>query len=140
VGLKGLLVMTYSKILSMCAAIAVTAGGLTAMSPSASAKDRPVVVVAPSDVITRRVSYTDLNLAIRSDEKTLTRRVGSAVRWVCEEALGNARDFYAEMQCRDVSWDLARPQMKRAVQRAHDFAAAGSSPIAAEAIVLASAK
>lgn len=128
--------MSYSKILSMCAALAVTAGGLSVMIPLAEAKERPVVVVAPADVITRRVSYADLNLASRSGEKLLNRRVGSAVRSVCNEAVGNS-DFYGELRCQSVAWHGARPQIRRAVQRALDIAATGSSPIAVVAITLA---
>ena len=129
--------MTHCKILSMLAAVAVTAGGLIAMAPAASAKDRPVVVVAPLDVPTRRVSYVDLNLTTPAGEKLLNRRVASAVRSVCNEARGISSDFYATIACRDGAWDGARPQMKRAVRRAHDFAATGSPLIAVGVIVLA---
>ena len=129
--------MTYSKILSLCAALAVTAGGLVAISPPASAQGRPVVVLAPADVPTRRVGYADLNLATSSGEKMLNRRVGQAVRSVCKEAIGNAFDFYGTIECRDFAWDGARPQMKRAIRRAHEIAATGSPPIAVTAIVFA---
>lgn len=129
--------MTYSKIISLCAAIAVTAGGLVAISPAVSAQARPVVVLAPPDVPTRRVGYADLNLATSSGEKMLDRRVGQAVRSVCNEAIGNGFDFYGMIECRDFAWDGARPQMNRAIRRAHEIAATGSSPIAATAIVLA---
>jgi UrcA family protein len=132
--------MTYSKILSMIAAVAVTAGGLIAVTPPASAKDRPVVVVAPLDLPTRRVSYIDLNLATPAGEKLLNRRVASAVRSVCNEANGISMDFYTTIACRDVAWDEARPQMKRAMQQAHEFAANGSTLTAVQAIVLVASK
>ena len=132
--------MTYSKILSMCAAVAVTAAGLIAMTPAASAQERPVVVVAPTDIPTRRVSYVDLNLATSSGEKMLNHRVGNAVRSVCKESTGNTLDLYGTIACRDFAWDGARPQMKRAVRRAQEIAATGSSSIAVAAIVLAAHK
>ncbi|MDP9421652.1 MAG: UrcA family protein [Pseudomonadota bacterium] len=111
-----------------------------AMAPAASAKERPVVVVAPADIPTRRVGYADLNLATSTGEKTLNHRVAGAVRSVCKEAVGNAFDFYGMIECRDFAWDGARPQMKRAVRRAQDIAATGSSSIAVAAIVLAAHK
>ena len=132
--------MIYSKILSMLAAIAVTTGGFIAVTPAASAKDQPVVVVAPLDLPTRRVSYVDLNLATSAGEKLLNRRVASAVRSVCHEANGSSSDFYITMACRDDAWDGARPQMKRAVQRAYDVAATGSPLVAVQAIVLTVSK
>ena len=129
--------MTYSKITSLCVALAVTAGGLFAVGPPASAQGRPVVVLAPPDIPTRRVGYADLNLGTSSGEKMLNRRVGQAVRSVCKEAIGNNFDFHGTIECRDFAWDGALPQMKRAIRRAHEIAAGQTPPIAATAIVLA---
>jgi UrcA family protein len=102
--------MTYGKPLSVFAAVAMTAGGLIAMPSAASAKEGPVVVVAPQDLPTRRVSIVDLNLATAAGEKMLNRRVASAVRSVCDEADGSSSDFYSTFACRDVAWNGARPQ------------------------------
>ena len=130
--------MTYSKIFSMCAALAATMGGLVVMAPSASAKERPVVVVAPeTEAPTRRVSYTNLNLATTAGEKMLYHRVGQAVRVVCNESVGSSPSFYAEVACQDFAWKGARPQIKRAVQRASEIAANGSSLMAVQAITIA---
>ena len=133
--------MTQGKLFSMCAALAITAGGLLVMAPSASAVERPVVVVAPeTDVPTRRVSYADLNLAALAGEKMLYRRVGQAVRSVCSESVDHSSDFYAEMACRDFAWAGAQPQIKLAVKRATEIAANGSSLIAVQAITIAVSK
>ena len=130
--------MTYSKIFSMFAALAVSTGGLIAITPSASAKDQPLVVFAPPDAPTRRVSYADLNLTSQAAEKMLYRRVAGAVRSVCNEATGPFSDFNETTACRDFAWDGARPQINRAVARAHEYAANGSTTVVAvQAIVLA---
>ena len=129
--------MIYGKLLSMCAAVALTAGGLLVMAPSASGREEPVVVEGPSDRLpTTRVSYADLNLATMAGEKTLNHRVAGAVSTVCEEA-SLASDIYAEPACRRFAWTGARPQIAQAVQRAHDIALTGSSTIAATAITIA---
>jgi UrcA family protein len=120
----------------MFAALAVTAGGLIAIMPPASAKEQPLVVYAPPDLPTRRVSYVDLNLTTPTGEKMLNRRVAGAVRSVCNEATGPTLNFYATNACRDVAWDGARPQIKRAVLRAHEMAANNSSLISTQAILL----
>lgn len=130
--------MTYSKILSMVAAVAVTTGGLIAIIPTASAKERPVVVLGPVDEVpTRRVSFVDLNLATPAGEKSLYRRVANAVRSVCYEATGPMAGFYETNACRGYAWDGARPQMKRAMLRAQELAAGGSTAVSIQAIVLA---
>ena len=133
--------MTYQKTLAMLAAVAMTAGGLAAMSPSAAAKGRQIVVTAPSDELVRHVSYADLNLASVDGQTTLNGRVDGAVADLCSEATGardgNARLAVAIRFCAIGAWDGARPQIARAVQRARDIAATGSSTIAATAIVIA---
>lgn len=130
--------MTYNKILSMCAALALTAGGLFAMTPAAVARERPVVVIAPaSDLPTRRVSYADLNLASLAGEKTLLTRVSRAVKWVCMESVGPSPLYYAEQGCRSYAWRGARPQIDRAMQRHREIASTGTSLIAVAAISIA---
>lgn len=132
--------MIYAKIVSLCVATAITAGGLLIFSPQASAR-QPIVVTAPeSDLVVRRVSYADLNLASASGEKRLNRRVGSAITSLCIEAVGpdthNLGSTIANMKCARGAWAGARPQIARAVERAQQIAATGSSTIAATAIVL----
>ena len=130
--------MTYGKIFAMCAAMTVTAGGLFAMTPPASAAESTLVVTAPDEALpTRRVSYADLNLASRVGEKTLHRRVGKAVTSVCDEAVGPSANYYVEMSCRSFAWNGARPQMNLAVKRAQEISLNGISLIAVTAIHIA---
>lgn len=131
--------MTYSKLLSLGAAFAITAMGLVAVATPASAKQgKPVIVSARvSDLPTRRVSYADLNLATLDGEKTLNRRVAGAVRSVCEESTGPLPGFYANSRCRRFAWSGAKPQIARAIERSRQIAATGTSNIAAVAITIA---
>ena len=133
--------MNYGKLLSMCAAVALTAGGLVVLSPPALGKEKPVVVVAPVDQApTRRISYADLDLASLAGETTLNRRVRGAVSSVCNEAVGPSPVLYAEQACRKFAWSGARPQIADAVQRARDIASRGFSPIAATSITIVTPK
>ena len=122
----------------MSAAVMVAAASLFVVASPAFG--RPIVVTAPSDVITRHVSYADLNLATAPGEKTLYRRVGGAVSDVCDEAVGGdngSTEYRFSMhRCSGEAWDGARPQILRAVHRARDIASTGSSSIAAAAIVI----
>jgi UrcA family protein len=99
-----------------------------------------VVVVAPSDIVTRHISYADLNLAATAGERTLNRRVSGAVSGLCLEALGGrdtSLEFkYSMINCSTATWGQARPQVALAVQRARDIASSGTSPIAAAAITV----
>jgi UrcA family protein len=126
--------MKYPKAFSLCAAIAVTA------TTPAFARSAPVFVIAPTDVVTRHISYADLNLASVSGERTLERRVGTAVSDLCLDATGGndgSPKFKLSMiRCSGEAWNGARPQMARAVQRARDIAATGSSAIAATALTI----
>jgi UrcA family protein len=133
--------MTCAKIVSLCVATAITAGGFFVVSPPASAR-QPIVVTGPSreDIVVRRVSFADLNLASTSGEKTLNHRVGGAVTSLCIEAVGpdtrSLSSTIANMRCTRQAWDGARPQIASAVQRAREIAATGSSAIAATAITI----
>lgn len=128
--------MPYTRTISLCAAFAITGVGLVAMTTPAFGRDQPVVVQGPSEyVITKRVSYADLNLASASGERTLNRRVGDAVTSVCDEANPNAMMFIIN-GCQKASWNDARPQIARAVQRAREIAMTGHSSIAAAAITI----
>lgn len=133
--------MGYAKLISMCAAVAITAAGVFVMAPQASGKSRPIFVTGQSEVITRHVSYADLNLASAPGQMTLNRRVGGAVNGVCSEALGGDDGSVATkiwtQRCHATAWDGARPQIARAIQRAREIAFTGSSTLAATAIVIA---
>lgn len=129
--------MRYSRLLSMVAAMTITATGLILVAPPAFGEP-PMVVVAPSDVITRHINYADLNLASAEGEATLNGRVSSTVGSLCDEAVGandrSLRSTIAMKQCVTVAWYQARPQISQAVLRAHDIASTGISAIAASAI------
>lgn len=128
----------HGKLASISSTVAIALVGLAVATPAFG--QTPVVVVVPSDVVTRQINHADLNLAAAAGERTLKHRVSGAVSGLCSEALGG-RDAgfafkYSMIECRTVAWDQARPQMARAVQRARDIASTGTSPIAASAITV----
>lgn len=126
-------------ILSSFTAAALGAGGLF-LPTSATAKDSPVLVTAPTELVVRHVSYADLDLALPAGVTTLNDRVNFAIGDVCTEAnLGDSGSFGFKagmMRCSNHAWNDARPQIARAVQRAEDIASTGSSQIAAAAITI----
>ena len=128
--------MPYARTLSLCAAFAITGAGLMVFAAPSHARDRPIVVEGqPSNVIAKRVSFADLNLASVQGEKTLYRRVNNAVGWVCRQAVPTPI-LYERQGCSSASWEAAAPQLDRAVQRAREMAANGSSSIAATSITI----
>jgi UrcA family protein len=133
--------MEYNKIISACAAVAIAVGGVTLLAPPASGKARPVVVTGKTNIITSRISFRDLNLALAAGELTLDRRVRGAIGGLCAEATGGYDGSFltamAERQCRSSAWGQARPQIARAVLRANQIASTGTSTIAAAGIVIA---
>lgn len=133
--------MRKLQTLSMLAAAGVTIGGLFLPFTSATAKDVPLVVTAPpetSNLIVRRVSYADLDLALQDGRATLHDRVGFAIGDVCSEANlfdnGSPEFKSGVMKCSSRAWEDANPQMARAFQRANEIATRGWSSIAATAI------
>ena len=140
-GGKGTFIVGYGKLLSMCAAVAVTSGGLFLLASPASAR-APIVVTAPlaEDIIVRHVSYADLNLAAAAGLNTLNSRVGGAVEDLCTEAVGGYESGitfkFNMVRCSRDAWSGARPQIAQAVQRAHDIAFTGTSNLAAVAITI----
>ena len=133
--------MRKTYALSKLAAAAVTISGLFLPFASATAKETPVVVTAPpqeADLVVRRVSYADLDLALPVGRATLHERVGFAIGDVCAEANlfdnGSPEFKSGVRKCSRRAWDHANPQMARAFQRADEIAATGSSTIAAATI------
>jgi UrcA family protein len=126
--------MKHIRAISLCAAIAVTA------TTPAFGRSAPVFVTAPVDVVTRHISYADLNLASVAGERALQRRVGTAVTDLCLDATGgndgSPKYKLSMIHCSGEAWNGARPQMARAVQRARDIASTGSSSIAAAALTI----
>jgi UrcA family protein len=121
----------------MCGAalIAATAIATTATPVHARPLKNVTVVARPGDYVLRRVSYADLNLAARPDVRILNHRVDYAVNDVCTEVMANSYSFTMQ-ECSNDSWGRARPQIDRAVRRAREIAATGSSTIAAVAITV----
>ncbi|QNP45183.1 UrcA family protein [Sphingomonas sediminicola] len=121
------------------AAASVATAGLFLPFASATAKDRPVLVTAPSDLVVRHVSYSDLDLAAPAGKAALYDRVGFAIGDVCTEANHFDNGSFAFKsglkQCSNVAWSDARPQIARAVERA-----TGTSSIAAAAITISTAR
>ena len=130
--------MNYGKIISFGAAVVLASGVFMLVTPPAHGK--PVVVVANPDVLTRHISFADLNLASLSGERTLNYRVGGAIRGLCSEAAGGEDTSFTtrleKRKCGNSAWSQARPQIARAAQRARDIASTGVSPIAAAAITI----
>jgi len=124
--------------LSSVAFVFAVAAGVVTSSP-ALAGGRPVQVVADPDVLTRSVTYADLNLASLPGESMINRRVRNAVLSLCEEATGT--DAFsmssAYERCRTYAWKQARPQISSAIHRARDLASTGTSTIAAASITIA---
>lgn len=132
--------MEYTRLISISAAVLLTSGVFGLVASPAHSKAGPVVVVANPDVVTRHVSFADLNLASAAGEQTLNNRVVGVVRDLCDEATGGLDGNYitanAYAQCRKSAWNQARPQIALATQRAREIASTGTSPIAAAEITL----
>ena len=128
--------MKYANALAMGGAtlIAAAAVVLTA-TPVQGRPTRPVVITGEqSEVVTRHVTFADLNLASISGERALKKRVGFAVQDVCTEAVGRS-DAWLMHYCRIGAWQDARPQIARAVERAREIAFTGTSTITAAAAI-----
>ena len=129
--------MDSKKFAPFLAACAITAAGVFLTASPSAAKERPVVVEAPADeeATVQRVGYGDLNLASATGKKQLYRRVGRAVGKVCATANPGAH-FTDVLMCRDMSWDDARPQILRAIERADGTAVADASGNRSASIVI----
>ena len=130
-----------SRVARLTAAVlsGVTASLLVTAATAQAAQDRPVVVYAePQEGLrTQHVSYRDLDLASATDQKTLHKRVGKAVRKVCYEVDRPQPGVDPVFQaCAEDSWDNARPQISRAIARAEQLALSGQSSIAAGSITI----
>ena len=127
--------MKLRQILAFGAAVAITTGGVVTLASPANAAPQ-VVVQAPSDIPTRLVRYSDLNLTAAHGKKMLNRRVAVAVNEVCEGSESYA-NFQTDGFCRTAAWDRARPQIERAIERAHTLALNGQLETGEQAISIA---
>jgi len=127
-----------TRISSMTAAVlSGVAASLLIIAPAFAAQDKPVFVYAePQEgVRTEHISYADLNLAQRRDERRLRLRVAGAVKRVCLFENGQSglqyRGYYS---CAGEARKGADPQIAQAVARAREIALTGRSSIAAATI------
>nr|WP_294851699.1 UrcA family protein [uncultured Sphingomonas sp.] len=118
--------------LAMIAALGL--GSVVAL-PAAADPNRPVVVTGhDEDMITRRVSYADLDLSNGAAQQILFKRVHFAVRKVCLEATSPSATSWEEYGCRRQAWGGAKPQIASAIDRANQMARNGSSDLQLAAI------
>ena len=131
--------MRYAKALSISLAFALS---IFAPTTPAAAKNAKIVVTAPptTEVVTRHISYADLNLASFEGQQSLNRRVGSGINDLCDEVVGGDDGTLTikrvMRRCGMSAWDQARPQMALAIQRAREIAETGTSSITAAALTI----
>lgn len=131
--------LTRLNRLTVAVLSGVTAS-LTVAAPANAAQERPVVVYAEPEenVRTERVSYADLNLAERGDERKLRLRVAGAVQRVCLFEDGKpglqVGNYY---RCASGAKASANDQIAQAIARAREIALNGYSAIPAVAIRIA---
>lgn len=135
--------MISLKALTLCTTLAASVVAMG--SSAAAAKSGPIFVQAqPEDMITRHVSYADLDLARPSGAHALMTRVGSAVNGLCDQVAASRNvsilTSVAAGRCSRASWDQARPQIDVALQRAREIAMTGHSSIAATALVISASE
>ncbi|WP_294172290.1 UrcA family protein [uncultured Sphingomonas sp.] len=123
-----------TKQLFLTASLTLAVAAATAPA-SAQAPLQVIGERTQDDQITERVSHRDLNLANASGQKRLTSRVRSAVGMVCAPL-----DFTGlrtqRQACRSVAWQGAKPQMARAIARAEQLAASGTTSLPEVAIAV----
>ena len=106
--------MDTRKILCMAAAgfigVAMTAGATAA---DAKPRKGDVTVTATDPSLQRRVSYADLNLAVRPDQRVLRRRISYTAGDLCDDI-----NSWDDGSCRRFAIDSTRDQVKRAIARA----------------------
>jgi UrcA family protein len=107
--------MDSRKLACMMAAGFVGVGLISAAS-SSSAKPREVVVEGQriDPALQRRVSYADLNLATRPDQRTLDRRIYRTADDLCFDLNGT----YATRQCTSDAVHSTDDQVAAAIDRA----------------------
>lgn len=121
------------------AVLSGVAASLAFAVPASAGQDNPVIVKAEpiEGLHSERVTYADLNLAERRDERRLKLRVAGAVQRVClfEHGRSGLQDS-GYTRCSGEAWDGANPQIAQAVARAREIALTGYSAIPATAITI----
>lgn len=133
--------MTYQSLRTTALALAFSLAALAPSAP-ASARTRTLVVQAHAisdEYRTTTVNFADLNLTSPQGQRSLHYRVGYAIENVCGSE-GN-RDLGVMMEavrCSKAAWNLTRPRMEVAIERAVALAAAGrGTGTAAATLVIA---
>ncbi|HVM39112.1 MAG TPA: UrcA family protein [Sphingomicrobium sp.] len=127
--------ITQQSMLKASVAGGLTIALLVGISAAATAQEITVTNDRFSEQVpSERVFFGDLNLASVAGENTLNSRVRGAVRRVCQAHSGDA---LPHMACRSFAWRGAKPQIERALTRARDIAARGTSAIPPVAILIA---
>lgn len=134
--------VTHRKIVATGVAIAIIGGAVSICAPPATAEPAPVVITSPEEPVVRHIGYTDLDLTSKPGEKMLTARLREAITSLCDEATAENYGGHQEALfiCSSRAWRQARPQIARAVQRAHEMAITGTSNVAADEVGLSLAK
>lgn len=118
--------MLKTKLLFGAAAVLTATCGVLLAAGPAAAKDVTVVAQIEDDVPVARVNFADLDLVHRAGQKTLNRRVATAIRTVCAPAYdGIGTTLYT--QCQNAAWDDAKPQIAAVVARAERLASGNAS-------------
>lgn len=86
-----------------------------ATHPADAKTHRDVVVTAVDPVLVRRVTYGDLNLRMRPDQRQLSRRVYEAADDICNSVNKKKEN---QLECFAFAMQGARPQVRRAIKRA----------------------
>jgi UrcA family protein len=124
--------MTKQLFLIATCALTAAAGAVPA---SAQAPVQVIGQRVDDDLITQRVSHRDLNLASAFGQKALRFRVRSATRKVCAP-LDDTGQRTQRQECRSVAWQGAKPQIARAIARAEQLAATGTTSLPEVAIAV----
>ncbi len=108
-------------------ALPIVAGAaFLCLAPPAIAQQQEIVVTGKMKIpegyqpVKRNVSIKGLNLATPAGVTEMEKRVRNAVEWICESHRARGKEEKRDAQlCTDYAWASARPQMNRAIQRAH---------------------
>lgn len=106
--------------------------GLTAAATGLKAQATQVTVLATDPALQRRVSYADLNLAVKPDQRVLRHRIFKTAGELCI-AINDQLDD----DCRNFAVRGTRAQVKRAIIRAEQKLAgvAVGAPIAISMVI-----
>ena len=125
--------MDTHKIACMFAA-SLLGLGITVTATGADAKPRSgdVTVTATDPALQRRVSYADLNLAVKPDQRVLRHRISYTASDLCLDING-----WDDGTCRRFAINSTRDQVKRAIARAEQKMAglAVGPPIAISMVI-----